>query len=209
MSLIDATIIIADDLTGANDTALQYFRSGKKSKIIIDLDQDFTAEEAIETWAISTESRNTDKESAVESVIKSCIKLKEELNTENFYKKIDSTLRGNVGAEIIGALEATQKDAAVVAPAYIEENRTTIGAYQLLNGIAIERTQCALDPKAPIYESYVPDIIKKDLNSNLHSLIDTIGLNVVSKGAAPIITKIEPTNKIVVVITPPNTEYLI
>ena len=40
---------------------------------------------------------------------------------------------------------------------------TTLGAYQLLGVIPIERTQCALDPKAPIYESYIPDILKNDL----------------------------------------------
>ena len=55
-------------------------------------------------------------------------------------------------------LEAIQKDVAIIAPAYIEEKRTTIGAYQLLDGNVIERTQVALDPKAPIFDSYIPDI---------------------------------------------------
>ena len=191
MSLIDATIIIADDLTGANDTALQYFKNGKNSKIIIDLDQEFTSGNNNDVWALSTESRNIEKEEAVDRIVKSCEKLKNELGIENFYKKIDSTLRGNVGLEIIAALEATGKEAAIIAPAYIEEGRTTIGGYQLLNGTVIERTQCALDPKAPIFDSFIPDILKKDLNSNLHNLIDCIGLNIVTKGAALIISKIK------------------
>ena len=71
-------------------------------------------------------------------------------------------------------LEATKKDAIVVVPAYIEEGRATIGGYQLLNGMPIERTQAALDPKAPIYDSYIPNILKKDLNHQLHDLIDVI-----------------------------------
>ena len=210
MALIDATIIIADDLTGANDTALQYFRNGKSSKIIIELEQDFSSSDDVDVWAISTESRNIDKETAVDRVLRSCEKLKEELGIENFYKKIDSTLRGNVGLEIIAALEATKKEASVIAPAYIDENRTTIGGYQLLGGMVIERTQCALDPKAPIYESYIPDILKKDLNSSLHDLIATIGLNVVTKGAAPIITKIKELidkgKKLIVVDAMSNTD---
>ena len=61
-------------------------------------------------------------------------------------------------------MEMLSIDAVIVAPAYIEEGRSTIGSYQLLNGTPIERTQCALDPKAPIYESYIPNIIAKDLN---------------------------------------------
>ena len=93
----------------------------------------------------------------------------------NFYKKIDSTLRGNVGVEIFALLDILDKDAAIVAPAYIDEGRSTIGAYQLLNGLPIERTQCALDPKAPIYESYIPLILTKDItNPQVSSLISTI-----------------------------------
>lgn len=191
MTISDSTIIIADDLTGANDTALQYFKNGCSTKIIIDCYQDFSDVESADIWAISTESRNISKEEAVDRVLIVANKLKESLGVENFYKKIDSTLRGNAGVEIIAMLEATQKDAAIIAPAYVEEGRTTIGGYQLLNGIPIERTQCALDPKAPIYESYIPDILKKDLNTKFDDLIDVVGLKTVTKGAGPITLKIK------------------
>ncbi|MBQ7286142.1 MAG: four-carbon acid sugar kinase family protein [Candidatus Gastranaerophilales bacterium] len=190
MAIIDSTVIIADDLTGANDTALQFFKNGNSARIVIDCNHDFENTNSIDVWSISTESRNTDKAIAVSRVVEATGKLKEHLNTDNFYKKIDSTLRGNTGLEIIAMLEAAQKEVAIVAPAYIEEGRTTIGGYQLLNGIAIERTQCALDPKAPIFDSFIPDILKKDLNNQLHELIDVIGLNVVTKGAGPIALKI-------------------
>ncbi len=192
MSLIDSTVIIADDLTGANDTALQFFKNGLKTKIIIDYDQDFSdSKNGTSVFASSTESRNVDKETAVDRVSRVTKKLKDKLGVENFYKKIDSTLRGHVGLEIIALLEATQKDAAIIAPAYIEENRATIGAYQLLGTLPIERTQCALDPKAPIFDSYIPDILKKDLNPIYHELIDTIGFKTVTKGAGPIILKLK------------------
>ena len=203
MALIDSTIIIADDLTGANDTALQFFKKGASAKIIIDCNQDFCETEDVDVWSISTESRNTDKETAVDRVIQVVETLKTNLNVENFYKKIDSTLRGNTGVEIIAMLEATKKDAVIVVPAYIEEGRSTIGGYQLLNGMPIERTQCALDPKAPIYDSYIPDILKKDLNTQLHDLIDVIGFNIVTKGAGPITLKlnelIQKGKKIIIV----------
>lgn len=191
MTLIDTTIIVADDLTGANDTALQYFKSGKSAKIIIEPEQDFSLLETSNIWAISTESRNIDSQIAVDRVVKVCEKLKNELNTSNFYKKTDSTMRGNVGCEILSMLQALNKDAAVLAPAYIEEGRTTIGAYQLLQGMIIERTQCALDPKAPIYDSYIPDILGKNINQDISATIGCIGLNTVVKGAAVIISKIK------------------
>ena len=190
MSILNSTIIVADDLTGANDTALQYFKTGLSAKIVIDIYTDFNDIEDVDVWAISTESRNTTKEKAVERVVLVSQKLKDSLGIENFYKKIDSTLRGNTGVEIVSMLETTGKDIAIIAPAYIEEGRTTVGSYQLLNGIILERTQCALDPKAPIYESYIPDILKKDLNTRLHDLIGTIELRTVTKGAGPIVLKI-------------------
>lgn len=190
MALIDSTVIIADDLTGANDTSLQFFKKGYSTRIVIDYNQDFHDAQNVDVWAISTESRNIDKEDAVARVVEVSKKLQENLTAEKYYKKIDSTLRGNTGLEIIAMMEATQKEVAIVAPAYIEEGRTTIGGYQLLNGMVIERTQCALDPKAPIFNSYIPDILKKDLNSQLHDLIDTIELNVITKGAGPIALKI-------------------
>ena len=153
MAIIDPTIIIADDLTGANDTALQFFKKGCSAKIIIDYNHDFCNIESTDVWSISTESRNIEKETAVERVINVSKKLKEHLCADKYYKKIDSTLRGNAGLEIIAMMDALQKEVAIVAPAYIEEGRATIGGYQLLNGMVIERTQCALDPKAPIYDS--------------------------------------------------------
>lgn len=210
MAIIDSTIIVADDLTGANDTALQFFKSGCKAKIIIDCEQDFSNSQDIDVWAISTESRNIDKKEAVDRIFIALEKLKNSLNPQNFYKKIDSTLRGNTGLEILAMLEAVGADACVVAPAYIEEKRTTVGGYQLLDGTPIERTQCALDPKAPILDSYIPNIIKKDFNPQLFDLIDVVGFNIVSKGAGPITLKIneliQKGKKIIIVDAASNVD---
>ena len=48
MALIDSTVIIADDLTGANDTALQFFKKGNSAKIVIDYTQDFHNDENVD-----------------------------------------------------------------------------------------------------------------------------------------------------------------
>ena len=191
MTLDNPTIIIADDLTGANDCALQYFSSNCTVRIAVSLEQDFTKAQDVDVWSISTESRNIDKKQAFQRVFEVCNTLKDNLNIDNFYKKIDSTLRGNTGLEILAVLEAIGYDAAIVAPAYIEEGRSTIGAYQLVHGTILERTQCALDPKAPINSSYIPDILKKDFSADICDMVATIGFDVVSKGAAPIVLKIQ------------------
>ena len=210
MALIDSTVIIADDLTGANDTALQFFKKGYSAKIVIDYNEDFHNDEPTDVWSFSTESRNIDKEIALSRIVEVSQKLKENLSVENFYKKIDSTLRGNAGVEIVGLLEAVGKDVAIVAPAYAEEGRTTVGGYQLLNGEVIERTQVALDPKAPIFDSYIPDILTKDLNSQLKEFVGKIGFNIITKGAGPIALKInelvQSGKKIIVADAMSNTD---
>ena len=59
---------------------------------------------------------------------------------ETLYKKIDSTLRGHVGAEVRAALGAWQADAlAIVASAFPETGRTTIGGRQFVNGVRVEQ----------------------------------------------------------------------
>lgn len=210
MTMINSTIIVADDLTGANDTALQYFKNGYSAKVIIDCSGEFKDSDDVDIWAISTESRNIPKEEAVDRVVYVANRLKEHLGIENYYKKIDSTLRGNVGVEIVTLLEMLKKDAVVIAPAYIEENRTTIGSYQLLNGIPIERTQCALDPKAPIHESYIPNIIGKDLSDKYIEFIDRIDFKTIAKGAGPITLKlnelIQKGKKIIIADAVSNTD---
>lgn len=189
--ILSSTIgIIADDLTGANDTALQFFLKGSNTEILLDYNDELQNHINVGTWAISTETRNIDKNDAAKIVYDISNIFKDKLNVEHFYKKIDSTLRGNITYEIFAALEATGKDAAVVVPAYVQEGRITIGGYQLLKGVPIERTDAARDPGAPIYESYIPDILKKPLGDNAKNMIDSIELNIVAKGAGPIAQKL-------------------
>lgn len=178
--------IIADDLTGANDTALQFFLKGSNTEILFDANSELINHGNVGTWAVSTESRNIDKNLAAKLVFDTTVGFLENLNVEYFYKKIDSTLRGNISYEILAMLDATKKDAALVAPAYVQEGRITIGGYQMSKGVPIERSDVARDPQAPIYESYIPDILKRSLSDEGKELIGSVELNVITKGAGPI-----------------------
>lgn len=190
MAMTGAIGIVADDLTGANDTALQFFIKGSNTEIIFDTDENIQNHPNIGTFALTTESRNINAKEAAQKVWEGAKKLKENLSVEYFYKKIDSTLRGNIAVETLAMLDAIGYDAAVIAPAFIREGRITIGGYQLLKGVPIERTDAARDSYAPIYDSYIPDILKKQVNESFYDSIATIQLNVVAKGAGPITTKL-------------------
>lgn len=179
--------IIADDLTGADDTALQFHLRGANTQIL--LDYSMLPENKVNTqvWAIPTETRNTDAPTAYEKVKQATKVLAQDLNVEYFYKKMDSTIRGHIAVEALAMLEALEWDAAVIIPAFPQEGRTTIGGYHLLKGIPIERTEYARDPRFPIYESHIPTVLRTELQNEQDELVDLIELRTVIKGAGPIL----------------------
>ena len=181
--------IIADDLTGANDTALQFNLSGANTQILLDYSQAPEGLLKTQVWAVSTETRNVEKDIAV-SLVKSAVNvLEEKLNVEHFYKKIDSTIRGNIGPETMVMLNELGLDAAIIVPAFPAEGRTTIGGYHLLNGNPIDRTDMARDPKFPVKESHIPTLLAQQIGST--DLVGSIALKTVTKGAGPILVEIQ------------------
>ena len=184
--------IIADDLTGANDTALQFKINGADTNIILNKNDIVKPNEhCAQAWAVSTESRNVEAQTAFEKVKSAVQYMLDEINPDYFYKKIDSTVRGNIAIEILGALEVLGWDGAVVIPAFPQEGRITVGGYQLLKGVPIERTEMAMDPHSPITESHLPTLLKKQLGESLADIVGAIELKTVLDGAGPIVMEIK------------------
>ena len=201
MTISTGTIgIIADDLTGANDTALQFHLRGCNTQILFDYSAAPEGKINTQAWAISTETRNLNADEAVSIVKKATKMIVDNLNVEYLYKKIDSTLRGNVAQESLAVLNAMNWDAVIIAPAFPAEGRTTVGGYHLLKGTPIERTEVARDPQSPIYESHIPTLLKNQVENP--DIVSHIQLKTVMKGAGPILMEmhdlIKKNKKIIV-----------
>ena len=182
--------ILADDLTGANDTALQFHIQGANTQILLSNDIEPLNIKNTQTWAVSTESRNISQEEAFQAVKSAADMLIQKINPDYFYKKIDSTLRGNIAVEVLALLDSVNWDAAVIVPAFPQEGRITVGGYHLLKGIPIERTEVARDPYSPIFESHLPTLFATQLDEECEDLIGTIDLKTIMKGAGPILMKL-------------------
>lgn len=182
--------IVADDLTGANDTALQFHLQGANTQILLSNDVEPLNIKNTQTWAVSTESRNISQEEAFQAVKSAAQMLVDKINPDYFYKKIDSTVRGNIAIEVLAMLEVLEWDAAVIIPAFPSEGRVTIGGYHLLKGVPIERTEMARDPHSPIRESHLPTLLKSQLDDSYEHLVGSIELKTVMKGAGPILKSI-------------------
>lgn len=202
--------IISDDFTGANDTALQFHVRGCNTQVILDYNCDFVATPNTQAWAVSTESRNISPEEAKERVGKITKNFIEKLHIEHLYKKIDSTLRGNISVEILEMLDILGWDASIILPAYPDEGRMTMGGYHLLRGIPLERTEVARDPLSPIFDSYIPTVLNRNLSEEQKNLIGRIGFDTVIKGAGPVLLNInkliEAGKKMIIVDAASNVD---
>lgn len=105
--------LLADDLTGACDATVPFKLRGASSVVCLG-SPDASNYDVV---AVSTESRDLDIITAQQRVREAASKLAA-LDPPIVFKKIDSILRGNVGAEIAAALDAFHCEFAVVTPAF-------------------------------------------------------------------------------------------
>lgn len=144
--------IIADDLTGASDSGVQFARKGFETQVIFHIDHFSAGMENIEVIVLDTDSRSIAAIAAYEKAAEAAVQARR-LGFKHIYKKMDSTLRGNLGAEIDAVVDTVQPDFTAVAPAFPKIGRTTRGGVHYLNGLPVSETEIARDPKCPVTES--------------------------------------------------------
>ena len=107
--------LIADDLTGACDAGVQFAQRGFSTLVWLDPEPRQPADVTV----ISTNSRNDSPETARRKVAEAC-----RILGHVVFKKIDSTLYGNIAPEIEAALDACGFREAYLAPAFPAQGRT-------------------------------------------------------------------------------------
>ncbi len=116
-----ACLLIADDLTGACDTGVQFARRGLSCEVQFELSTPPSSR--VDVVAYNTNSRN-DNLFDSRRKIKAIAERYSGHDTRLLFKKIDSTMRGNVGEEITAALEHFHCECAIIAPAFPSMRRT-------------------------------------------------------------------------------------
>lgn len=172
-------LIIADDLTGGADAGVQFAKQGLKTLLI-----PFTGEglnpfagRPEEALVVTTGSRGLSPAKAFDTLSA----LLEGFDSGRFpilYKKIDSTLRGNIGSEIEAILEKTGLPLCFLAPSYPEQGRTLVGGSLMVGGKPLALTEAARDAASPVRESDV----RKLLTGQTPLSIGTIALADVASG---------------------------
>lgn len=132
MSASVRVAIVADDLTGAADTAVVFARRGLTTLVVLDQGPLPVAD----VLALSTESRHLPEDAARQRVTAAARRLAAAIQSDHaiIYKKIDSTLRGNPGAELDALMTTLGIEQALAAPAFPAQGRTTVAGRQRVDG---------------------------------------------------------------------------
>jgi D-threonate/D-erythronate kinase len=112
-------LILADDLTGAADCAARCSGAGMPATIALRPPRHPPPAGAL---ALTSDTRHLCAEAAARRVYE-LVASTRSLAGVTWYKKIDSTLRGNIGAELDAMLVALGRDCALICPAFPAQRR--------------------------------------------------------------------------------------
>ena len=164
-------LIIADDFTGANDTGVQMSKRGIDTAVSLFPNEDGPHSSIV----LDTESRNLSRNDSYDKVSKMVQKVLDNNQFDLVYKKVDSTLRGNVVEELQAVVEIYKPDRIVFAPAYPQIGRTTLNQTHYVNDERLKDTEFANDPLKPILIDNINRMLIESLNEKVtHHSVDDI-----------------------------------
>lgn len=162
-------LIIADDFTGALDTGVHFVAHGAKVRVVTNpmVDLRKYADET-EVLVVDGETRHLSSGDAY-NVIKQIADYAVEMMIPHIYKKTDSALRGNIGAELTAIMDATGKKKLAFIPAFPEIGRCTVKGVQYIGDVPVAESVFGQDPFEAVRHSAVADIIHEQSSIPTHN----------------------------------------
>lgn len=152
-----AVTIIADDLTGACDTGALFAGRGPVGV--------FVAPELpgpnVEAAALDVETRALPAAEAAAAIRRLTTATRTRLVGHAVFKKIDSTFRGPIAAELDALVEGVGARAALVCPAFPAQGRTVLHGLLSVHGVPAHESAIGLDPHYPGATSDIVDILSR------------------------------------------------
>lgn len=205
MSSALRVLIVADDLTGAMDSAGPFAQIGVETWVVAaPLQADPDAFGSAQVVSVNTDSRHLPGPDAA-ARLREVLRRLRPAEFDLIVKKIDSTLRGNVVAETLALLQESGRRSAVVAPAFPAQGRTVKGGVVHVKGVPLAQTGFARDalsppPLAPldhVFAGVAPDLqVTASEPSGLQGLETLAGIWVVDgdddKDLAAVVAATQP-----------------
>jgi uncharacterized protein YgbK (DUF1537 family) len=149
---MDVTIV-ADDLTGACDTGALFAGRGPVSVVIAPA----LPEADPEVVTLDTETRALSETDAASAVRRLSAALAPRLARSAVFKKIDSTFRGPVAAELDALVVGARARAALVCPAFPAMGRTVVHGLLSVHGVPVHHSPIGSDPD---YRASTSDLVE-------------------------------------------------
>ena len=164
-------VVIADDLTGGNATGVMISGYGYDTYAVINRDDiDLNNMPECDCIIYPTNSRSVDSKTAYDAVFSATEFFKND-EVVVYSKRIDTTLRGNLGSETDAMLDALNNDAiAMVVPCAPQAERVTVGGYVLVKGVPLHKTEAAADPLCSINTPQPEKLFKKQSKYDIASI---------------------------------------
>ncbi len=141
---------LADDLSGALDAGAAFHAAGRRVRLVETADEWQPGLEG-ELVGVNTESRNLPPEEAAVRVT-ATLAYASARGARLVFKKIDSTLRGPVAAELAAVRQHLPGHRILLCPANPAAGRTVEYGQLLVRGAPVVATEFARDPAAPVRE---------------------------------------------------------
>lgn len=167
-------VVVADDLTGAMDTGHSFAKRGHETAVVAVPD---APETGVDTSATSVLAVNTDTRYAASAAARNAVeRVVKRARDATVYKKVDSTLRGNVAAEVEAALVAADAELALFAPAFPATGRSTVDGIHRVDGDPVTETEYGEDRKGP------PSAVLTELFADYGGPVESLPQSVVDAG---------------------------
>lgn len=169
--------IIADDLTGAADTGVHFAKRGLASIVIINTNYQEDILNCMQILAFNTNTRDVDPQIAYKRVNRVARILKNR-GIKCIYKKIDSTLRGNIGIEIESVMDVFDVGTVILTASLPVHKRITVGGYHLVNQVPGQSSEITGSLNSAKQESHLPTLVQ----SQTKRRVGHIDLSIVMQG---------------------------
>ena len=118
------------------------------------------------------------------------------------YKKTDSLLRGNIGAELRGLARRHRRPATRVRAGVSAGGRTTIDGIHRLNGVPVAQTAPGRDELTPVGESHIPTL----LLDSAQLKVESVPLDVVRGGHDVLVAALTSADQSGIDVVAPDVE---
>ena len=152
-------LMIADDFTGALDAGVQFASHGAKTTVITDTVSQWSQDvQNVDVLVVDAETRHMPAQQAYDTVHR-IVTQGVQAGIPHIYKKTDSALRGNIGAELSALLHASGEKQLPFLPAFPQIGRCTKQGVHYIQDLPVAQSVFGKDPFEPVKESRVDKLI--------------------------------------------------